>query len=502
MRGKRALKNIFASIIQNLVVILCGFIVPKLIITHYGSNVNGLINSITQFLAYISLLDTGIGAVVKSKLYKPIANNDKHEIENILGAISKFYKVLAGIFLVYIIGLCFVYPMLVNKEFDNLFTISLLVIISFSTMAEYLFGLTYSIFLQADQKTYINVYFRIITIILNTIGTVALVLIGTNILLVKMLSSIFFVLRPLTLKLFVNKKYNFNIKNADKDYKLENKWDGLAQHIASVVHGNTDIAVLTIFSNLIEVSVYSIYAMVISGVKNFVEALIGGIDATFGDMIAKNEKQALNDSFRLYETLYITIVTIVFSCTLILIVPFVKIYTSGITDADYIRPTFSFFIVIAEFMHVLRLPYINLTYAAGHFKQTMIGAWFEAISNIVISIILVFKFGIIGVAIGTLFAMSIRTIEFNYHSSKYILNRNVVNSFLKPFLSIIEIIIMFIIFNSISIIKIDSYITWIIYALIIFITSVIFVILINFIFYKNDMIKAKNSLKSLLKKKA
>ena len=90
MRSKKAIINILTSLLLQIVVLVCGFIVPKLIITNFGSNVNGLVASITQFLAYITLLESGFGPVVKAALYKPIANRDKKQIENILKASEKF----------------------------------------------------------------------------------------------------------------------------------------------------------------------------------------------------------------------------------------------------------------------------------------------------------------------------------------------------------------------------------------------------------------------------
>ena len=84
MRSKKAIKNIISSLLQQLTVIICGLILPRAIIGTYGSNVNGLISSITQFLSYITLLEAGIGTVIKSVLYKPIANKDKNQIEKIL----------------------------------------------------------------------------------------------------------------------------------------------------------------------------------------------------------------------------------------------------------------------------------------------------------------------------------------------------------------------------------------------------------------------------------
>ena len=499
MRSKKLLKNIGVSLIQNIVAVICGFIVPKLILVTFGSSVNGLVNSITQFLAYITLLESGIGPIIKSKLYKPIAEKNKEEIENILYATQKFFRVIVRIFILYIIILCFIYPLIVNKNFDIMYTVILLIIISFSTIAEYYFGLAYSLFLQADQKTYVTSLFSIITTILNTIGVVILVKIGTNIFLVKLLSSTFLVLRPLLLHYYVKKKYNFDFKNVNKNYKIENKMDGLAQHIASVIHNNTDIAVLTIFSNVLEVSVYSVYLLVVTGVKKFTQSLTKGISASFGNMYVKGEINLLNKNFKIYEFVYFTIITIIFACTAVLIVPFVSIYTKGITDVNYIRAEFSILLVLAEFVNMIRYPYISLTYSVGHFKETMKGAWIEAFSNIIISVILVFKFGLVGVAIGTLFAMTIRAIEFNYHLSKYILKRSVSKSFIKPIVSIIESLIIYFIFSLINIIRVNTYYDWIKYAIIVFIISSIIVILINVCLLNDDFKQSIIKIKEIIK---
>ena len=72
MRSKKALKSVIASLFLELIKIICGFIAPIMIIDAFGSEVNGLVSSITQFLAYITLLESGVGPVIKAALYKLI----------------------------------------------------------------------------------------------------------------------------------------------------------------------------------------------------------------------------------------------------------------------------------------------------------------------------------------------------------------------------------------------------------------------------------------------
>ena len=117
MRSKKAIYNISTNLILQIVIVIYGFIVPKIIISSFGSNVNGLISSITQFLAYITLLESGFGPVVKSVLYKPIAKKDNKTIANILKSTEKFFRSIAIIFLVYIIILCICYTFILSKNF-------------------------------------------------------------------------------------------------------------------------------------------------------------------------------------------------------------------------------------------------------------------------------------------------------------------------------------------------------------------------------------------------
>lgn len=487
MKTKKAIINIISSIILQAVTIICSFIIPKLIISTYGSNVNGLITSITQFLAYITLLEAGFGPVIKSILYKPIANKDKNTIANILKASEKIFRKISYIFIAYIAILCIALPLVLKGEFNSLFTLSLILIISISTFAEYYFGMTYKLYLQAEQKKYIVSIIQIDTVVLNTVAILVLVHFKASIQVVKLASSLIFVLRPILQNMYVKRIYNINLKDTNEDYKIKQKWDGLAQHIAYVVHNNTDVVILTLCGNLAEVSVYSVYLMIVNSIRNIVQSFTGGIDDIFGDMIAKEEKENLNKSFKIYEGFYFTISSIVFFATLFLIVPFVSIYTKEITDANYIRPVFAYLMVLAKFMYIIRQPYNDLVKVAGHFKQTRIGAWIEAISNIIISFVLVWKFGLIGVAIGTLFAMFIRTIEFMYHTSKHILNRNILYTFKRLIIITLELGVVSFIINTIPHIEINGYREWIIQAIAVISISTIIITFINSVIYKDNV---------------
>lgn len=502
MRSKRTMYNISSTLLLQVVVIIYGLIVPRIIIGLFGSDVNGLISSVTQFLSYITLLDSGMGPVVKAALYKPIAKKDKYEIANILKVTEKFFKVISYIFIFYLIILAFVYPLIVNNEFEYFYTLSLIVIISISTFFEYYFGITYRLYLQAEQKSYVISLIQIITYIVSCIVIIIMSKFNCSVHVIKLVSGLIFIFRPILQNLYVKKKYNINLKDADKNYKLEKKWDGLTQHLASVIHGSTDVTILTFFCSLAEVSIYSVYFLVVKGIKSITQAFVSGIDSIFGDMLAKDEQDNLNKKFVIYEVFYNTIITIVFTATMILIVPFISVYTKGVTDVNYIRPLFGYLIVISEYIWAIRLPYSSITLAAGHFKETKKGAWVETISNILISIIFVSKFGLVGVTVGTIVAMFIRTIEFMYHTNKHILNRNVFYSFKNIPIIALETLIIIVICKFIPFASSVSYLSWLLNAICVLVLSTIVVLVMNLIFYGKELNEIVKIIKSVFVKKS
>ena len=112
----------------------------------------------------------------------------------------------------------------------------------------------------------------------------------------------------------------------------------------------------------------------------------------------------------------------------------------------------------------------------------------EAIINIVLSVILVVKYGIIGVAIGTLVAMIIRTMEFVNYSSKNILKRKVSQAYKKITILLIEIILTIPLWIYVNkFVVINNYIEWITNAFFVFIIVTFEVGIINFICYKKEL---------------
>ena len=151
---------------------------------------------------------------------------------------------------------------------------------------------------------------------------------------------------------------------------IQQKWSGIALHIEYVVLEDTDTLVLTLFSTLSNVSIYSVYHIVIYGVKQLFVSVTSGIQPLLCELLVKRNEKELIQFFNSVEVGLHILAVLFFSCTSMLILPFVMIYTNGINDVNYIQPLFADAIVLANAMHCLRMPYNIMILAAGHYKQT------------------------------------------------------------------------------------------------------------------------------------
>ncbi len=500
MRKKRLVANTVSSFLFRICTIVCGFVLPRIILSNFGSEVNGLVNSITQFLGIITFLELGVGAVIQSALYKPLADKDSNTISEIMVSGQKFFSKIALVLLLYVVILSSIYPYITEQKFGVFYTVTLIVIISISSFAQYYFGIVNSLLLTADQRGYISYNIQTITLILNTVICAVLIKLGASIHIVKLTTSIIYVVRPLVLAAYVRKNYKINWKIRYKKEPIQQKWNGVAQHIAAVVLDSTDSIILTIFVGLKAVSIYSVYNLVVSGIKQLIFAITNGIQALMGELWAKQELDELRNFFGWIEWAIHTGTIFVFGVTIVLILPFVQIYTVGVEDVNYVQPLFALLLIAANAGHCLRLPYNIMILAGGHYKQTQNNYIVAAIINIVISVLAVQVWGLIGVAVGTLVAMFYQTIWMAIYDSRNLICWPI--RFFCKQLFVDMVTVLCLLFVS-SVIRVDivSWSSWILYAILVSMVAMIIVLGINMIFYREHIKRIVENLKGMLWKR-
>ncbi len=501
-RSRKASLNIGVMAIYEVTAFICGLILPRLILSHFGSTYNGIINSATQFLSFVSILRLGIAGSTRVALYKTLADNDHQKISGIVNATENYMRKIGLVIIAYIVVLAIIYPYISDTGVDRFTTVMLIIIIGAGTFAQYFFGITYQTLLNADQSSYIYYLISIFQTIANTIIAAILIYLGANILIVRSGSAVVFVTTPIILGIVVRRRYHIDKKAPLDKSGLKGRWDVMGISIANIIHDNTDIVVLTIFADIKIVSVYTVYYLVINGLKKLMNVFTNGMEPAFGNMLALGEMDAANRNMDIFEFLMYAFVSVVFSCTLVLILPFVRLYTAGVNDVNYIVPTFAYLAVIAMAVQCIRQPYLTIVQAAGHYRQTRNGAFVEAGINIGLSLALTFRYGLVGVTIGTLAANTFRTIQYIFYLRNNILNRSlkkVIKSLIWMFVTLV--IIVWICSILLQIYNIYTWVNWIVAGVFCLAIALGVTFVSALIFQRKKLILAKDVVKRMLPSK-
>jgi len=487
MRAKKSLNNTLMGFLAKFTAIGCGLILPYLILNTFGSSYNGMTNSIIQFLHVVYLLNAGIGVVATASLYKPLAENDIESVSAVVKTAESFLRKVALVFLGIALLMAGVFPLLVLDEFNYFYSASLVLIISISTFTHYFFGLAYQTVLTADQKQSFIYIAETAKTVVNTLVGVIIINLGFGIHAVMAGTAVVFSAPPVITHMYVRKKYKININAKKNNELIKQRWDNFAIHTAAFISNNIGLIIITIFTNLYEVSVFVVYRMIIfGGIATLMSPFELGIQSAFGDMLAKKEYKRIIAGLRTYEQVVFVSATFLFGVTAATILPFISIYTANIVDADYIRPIFAYFFILAIFAKVIFIPYVGIANAAGHFSQLRKPAYIEAAMCLILSVVMVYAMGILGAVIAVGIAYGFRTVRYAVYTSHILVPRSIWLFIKRAALSLISIAVIVFLSKLIHYDPSPTFFHWALYAGVVSVIAGVMLILSEWLFYRED----------------
>lgn len=498
---KKALYSSATSALYQIIAIICGFITSKLIITAYGSSWNGVITSVSKYLGLFTIIEVGINGSTRVALYKSFAEKDNRKTSAIIRANDLFYRKVSIFLIVYVAVIAIVLPYIIQSEKDRLLISLMVCIIGLGNFAENCWGINSKILLMASQNRYIINIAQTLATIANTIALVLIVRLGGNIFVSKAGSSVVHTLVPIALFIISRRMFKIDRHVEPDNSALKGRWDVLANSLSNMIHENVDVFFLTIFCASTELSVYHVYYVVAGGLTKVFQVIINGIEAGFGSMWMRGEMDTLKKNLRRFEYIMYTLAVVLFGSMIVLIVPFISVYMRNITDVNYQRYMLGFCIGIAQILMSIRTPYVLLVQAAGHYKQVKIGAFLEAGINIVLTWILVVKFGIVGAIIGTIVANAFRTVQYGWYVSKHMIDRSFME-IVQRFAWMTGCLLLSITCSQFVIQYLSGagWILWIVKAAAVFAIHGCIVLAGSFLFYRKDLSECFAMLKKIIRR--
>lgn len=424
MKTKEVSYNFLLSIGSNIIVLIMGLVIPRLILVNYGSDTNGFIGTLTQIFTYLTLLEAGISQATLNSLYRPIKEKNNKATNEVLSAARKYYRRIARYYALCVIALAFLLPTVIHTELSYSTVFLCVLFEGASNVVLFYFVQTETVFLIAEGKTYVKSLIELLNRILGYGIKIVLALFAINIVCLEIGYFFLSLLKILMYKRYMRTHYeciSYSQSIEEKQILLDRGAYVLTE-VAWTIFSATDLIVLSIFTSTKLSSVYSINNMPFVAINGFVNAAYNGIYYLLGRNYVQGIKQyeKIHD---LFNSLFLGMVTVLMIVAVFLADPFIKLYTSGVEDVSYSYHWLPVMFAMVQMLSWSRYVAGNLTGIAGYAKQVGWISLMEAGVNIVCSLILVHFWGIYGVVFATVIALPLKVIYTNYLAEKKIMKR-------------------------------------------------------------------------------
>lgn len=404
MRVKASINNILFNLVGSITNSLLMFISRTVFINILGTTYLGVNGLLTNVLSMLSLTELGIGTAISFSLYKPIAEKDEKKVISIMAFYKKAYRYI-GLFVI-ISGLI-IMPFLkyIIKDYNvinNLYIIYLLYLIN----TAYTYFFTYKrTLIIADQKGYKLVPFTTIFRIITIIAQIIILFLTKSFILYLIVQLITSLLENIVVNKYIDKKYPILSNKAEKIEEKELKV--IVKNIkAMMLHkigdfciNSTDNMVISAFVNITAVGIYSNYLMIINTINQFVMIFFNSLTASLGNLIAKESKEKSFEIFNIIDFMGFWIYGFVAVCFYNLMNPFITLW---IGPQNLLEKGIVIVVILNYYLTGMRVSVATVKGAAGLYNDDKYVPIIQSIINLVISIILVQRIGLLGVFIGTL----------------------------------------------------------------------------------------------------
>jgi hypothetical protein len=480
--------NILSSVLVQLVSIVVGLVIPKLIIATYGSHVNGLISSTNQVVGYFGIIEGGVAAAAGASLYKPFAENNQAKINEIMTAVKIFYKRTGIIFGLILSFICIIYPVSIQNQITFGKASYIMFALSLISVFGYLVFNKYNMILVTDQKHYITLISSAVLNLFICIIQMVLMLKHVNIIYIVSVVPILSLIRLFFIRAYIRRHYTFINYNGEPDYQsISQKWNALSMNISQMCKVAIPIFVLSIMYDLRIVSVYTIYSLLFHVGSSMIEMASNSVTAIFGNILAKESTNIIKKSYDMSETLIVMVIAVLSGCFLILTKPFIAIYIGANADVNYQAPILILSFIINEAVLNLRFsPKISIK-AAGKLKEARNSGIVEIVICMILTPIFCYLFGYQAVLFGSILSGLSQTIYLTKVSYRKVLEEPIRSLYKKIIVNILAFSCGVILIYLTMRFTVLSFMDWFLYAFVILSILSVVVIVFNYVLLKKHV---------------
>lgn len=491
-RLNKVSRNLMWHVIYEVIIIVFGFAIPKLIIDVYGSEINGLSSTISQTVILVTLLQSGITTTSVYRLYKPVNECDKKAITETLYSVDRAFKrigiavISIGIFASLIIVFS------INSEQLEPWHIYMACLLFFiKTTLDICFCQKCKVLFTARQDNYILSISQLIDQVVYYGLQLIVIFLRLNFLFMyfTLVTGCFGKLLFLTIVYRRNyEQYRYTGPEEIKNVKIGGMKYATINEVSHTLVASTIPIAISFFCGLAYTSVFSVYIMVFNALVIVSKAIYSSFSSSYGSMTAEGNISHTNEVFEIFLFCFMMLTTWLFSTAAYLYLPFINLYVGGATDAVYVDVAMMIAITIYGCFYSFRIPY-NLTVSAnGIFKETYLQPLVSAIVTIAISFVIT-RFNYVLALVGPTIFYAMNTFYQHFIIPKYVkgfINEHFWKHFLVSAISVTIFILMavFLPFNA------PNFFIWVGFAVLTGVVNLVIVICLSFILDRKSMMNS------------
>ena len=399
-------RNLLFNAVKYTTQIVLQFVLRTILIYLMGAEYLGLNGLFTNIFTFLNLAELGIGSAIVFNMYKPIADGDTEKVKSLQSLYKKFYYIISII--VVVLGLLLIPALrfLINGEVSvdiNIYVLYILYLIN--TLIGYLSAHKRSLLFAYQRNDIENKVKTICLFGMSIIQIIALFSLR-NYYIYFSVSILFTAIECVLIHISANKLFP-DINGCAEPLDPKTKKDiyknisALSMHkIGGVVVFSTDNILISAIIGIVVLGAYSNYYMIVSTIAGIFSLFTNALASSVGSLIASSDKEYVYKKYKQLNFIFSFLSAFTTICLIVLLQPFVKLWTGG---GVYILNMSSVILMCVSY-YIIRIRACNGIFkdSAGLFYQNRFSPILEAVSNLVLSIILGYWIGVNGIIIGTI----------------------------------------------------------------------------------------------------
>lgn len=403
-RTYNSISNSIYGILTQIITIVLSFITRSVFIKYLSIEYLGVNGLFTNILTILSLAELGFGSAIIYSMYKPLADNDTALLAALMKLYSRVYKIIGCI--VGVLGLLII-PFLdvIVKDVAEINSLKLIyALFLLNSVSSYFFAYKRAI-IQADQKQRLISKNKLMFSLLKMCAQISILVFTRSYVIFLIVQIVVTLAENIVISHIASKLYPF--LKEDNTYSLTKDesskiWTNvkalMIYKVGSTVLDGTDNIIISAIIGVGSVGLLSNYTLIIGSVSMILVQLSSAISGSVGNFVAKESTDKQEELLKKISFVYFIFYGYSFIALYTLLNPFITLW---IGQEYLLSQKIVFVLAINWYIYGMITPIWTFRSTLGLFVHGKYRPIVSAIINVVVSILLAYKLGIIGVLLGT-----------------------------------------------------------------------------------------------------